>query len=67
MGRKFKTAAERVSLFEDDFEGVCEVLAGPSRWREHIAPNLAPAIRKFPGRGFKIVSAEEFGRYALEP
>lgn len=67
MGTKFKSAAERVSVFEEDFEGVCEVLAGPSRWKEFISPNIAPAIKKFPGRSFRIVSAEEFGRYALEP
>lgn len=68
MARKFGSAAERISIFEDDFEGVCQVLAGTSRWRQYITPNLADGLKAYGSRRFRIVSAEEFGRYyAMEP
>jgi hypothetical protein len=67
MARKFSSAGERISIYEDDFEGVCQILAGASRWRPYIAPNLAAALKAFGTRVFQIVSAEDFVRnYALE-
>jgi len=62
MGRKFGSASERVSVFEDDFIGVCQLLAGRSPWQKFIAPNVDPAIKKYGRRTFNIVSAETFGR-----
>jgi hypothetical protein len=62
MGRKFRSASERVSVYEDDFIGVCEVLAGRSRWQEFIGPNVAPALKKYPGKGFNIVPAQTFNQ-----
>jgi hypothetical protein len=62
MGRKFGSASERVSVLEDDFIGVCQVLAGSSRWQKFIGPNVDPAIKKYPCKTFNIVSAETFGR-----
>jgi hypothetical protein len=62
MGRKFGSASERVSVYEDDFVGVCQVLAGDSRWQKFIGPNVDPAIKKYGRKTFNIVSAETFGR-----
>jgi len=62
MGRNFSSASERISQIEDDFTGVCKVLAGRSRWQEFIAPNIGPALKKYPGRTFNIVSAQTFGQ-----
>lgn len=62
MGRKFGSASERVSVFEDDFIGVCQVLAGHSRWQKFIGPNVDPAIKKYARQTFNIVSMETFGR-----
>jgi hypothetical protein len=68
MGQKFSTASERISQIEDDFTGVCEVLAGRSRWQEFIRPNIGPALKKYFGRTFNIVSAQTFGqRGGLDP
>jgi hypothetical protein len=62
MGRKFSSASERISQIEDDFTGVCEVLAGRSPWQEFIRPNIGPALKKYPGHTFNIVSAQVFGQ-----
>lgn len=62
MGRKFGSGSERVSVYEDDFIGVCQVLAGSSRWQKFIGPNVNPAIKKYGSTTFNIVSAETFGR-----
>jgi hypothetical protein len=62
MGRKFGSASERISVYEDDFVGVCQMLAGTSRWQKFISPNVDPAIKKYGRKTFNIVSAETFGR-----
>lgn len=68
MGRKFSSASERISQIEDDFTGVCEALAGHSRWQEFIRPNIGPALKKYSGRTFNVVSAQTFGqRGGLDP
>ncbi len=64
MGRKFGSAPERVSVFEDDFIGVRQVLAGRSRWQKFIGPNVEPAIKKYAGNTFNIVSAESLAQEA---
>jgi hypothetical protein len=62
MGRQFGSASERVSVYEDDFTGVCQLVAGSSRWQKFIGPNVDPAIKKYGRSTFNIVSAETFGR-----
>jgi len=62
MATKFSKAGERVSINEDDFDGVNQVLAGKSRWQDFISPNVAPALKKYPGHTFNIVSAQVFGQ-----
>jgi hypothetical protein len=67
MGRKFSSGSESVRQVEDDFIGVCEVLAGRSRWQKFIGPNIGPAIKKYPGRTFTIDSALTFTQKNFDP
>lgn len=67
MGRKFSSGSEQVRQVEDDFTGVCQLLAGPSRWQKFISPNIGPAIKKYPGRTFNIASALVFKQQNFDP
>lgn len=62
MSRKFKSAAERISMSGDDFQDVCAVLAGPSRWHEFIRDNIPVAMKAAPSHHFQFLSAKEFER-----
>jgi SAM-dependent methyltransferase len=56
----FRSAEDRV--YEDDFEAVLTVLAGPSPWQEYIRENLRVARQNLPRRAFRVVNSEEFVR-----
>jgi hypothetical protein len=62
MSRKFKSAAEQVSVYEDDFKDVCAVLAGPSKWLEFFRHNIPIAIKAMPSRKFQFLNGKEFER-----
>jgi hypothetical protein len=67
MGRKFSSGSEAVRQVEDDFTAVCQVMAGRSRWQKFISPNIATAIKKYPGRTFSIDSALVFTQQNFDP
>jgi len=62
VSRKFKSAAETISTYEDDFKDVCAVLAGPSLWQEYLRDNIPIALKAMPSRHFQFVEAKEFER-----
>src|SRR5262245_33778462 len=54
----FRSAEDRVH--QDKFKDVLAVLAGRSRWREYIGPNLEEARANIPGNAFQIVAGKKF-------
>ena len=62
MSRKFKSAAEQISVYEDDFKDVCAVLAGPSKWLEFFRDNIPIAIKAMPSHKFQFLSTKDFER-----
>ena len=56
----YRSGEDRV--YENDFEAVLAVLAGPSQWQEHIRESLRVARQNLPRRAFRIVNSEEFVR-----
>jgi hypothetical protein len=54
----FHSAEDRVH--QDNFKDVLAVLAGRSRWREYITPNLEEALANIPGNAFQIVGSKQF-------
>jgi SAM-dependent methyltransferase len=49
-------------IYEEDFEAVLAVLAGPSPWQEDIRESLRIARHNLPRRAFRIVNSDEFVR-----
>ena len=56
----YRSGEDRV--YENDFEAVLAVLAGPSQWQEHIRQSLRVARQNLPRRAFRVVNSEEFVR-----
>lgn len=63
MSRKFTSAGERVSSYENDFKDVCAVLEGPSRWHDYLRDNVPIALKTSPHK-FQFVDAKQFDREA---